>query len=82
MSFDYIIEKLENSIKPEIFWRIEKDNKNQNFYKNQLKSIDNAIIQLKEYDSNIVIIKNLQERVQYLENIINKNVNPLLKDFL
>jgi hypothetical protein len=82
MSFDYIIEKLENSIKPEIFWRIEKDNKNYDFYQNQLKSIDNAIAQLKEYDSNIVIIKNLQERVQYLENIINKNVNPLLKDFL
>ena len=53
-----------------------------NTYEKQLISIDNAIFQLKNYDSNIIIINNLQNRVEILENIINKNINPLLKDFI
>ena len=80
MSFDYIIEKLENSIKPEIKWRM--DMTKEDIYEKQLKSIDNAIIQLKEYDNNISHIKKLQEKVEKLESIIYKNINPLLKDFI
>lgn len=84
MSFEYIIERLENSIIPEIKWRMDmtKDDKTYNIYEKQLHSVNNAIIQLKNYDSNVLNIKNLQDRIEKLENIINKNVNPLLKDFV